>query len=884
MKKILCVLMLLASIFSIVACDNDETNEDEDSEPAIAAKVGMFFKPNKHSNSIYTIHSSVMTKTEYVMIASLQGIVAQTNASIYIIEDEDDQHWLDESVEKYNINVTNITNAWDMVTLFAEYLNENKYVLYEHTSENGVSYDNQTINYATTVSGVEKYLMISKTLEETAISKGFVKGIDVTTNEWNTEYVFTTYKDKLNPAILFHQRPDKGQLRDYSIAAKALCFYSDYTDGSDDDIKIDILQWSNPNAPILGWTENEINFIAANSLLGKVTLAADWAANLSFHSSIEEEGVIEQPNYQKEKITAQDGKHYVAIVMSDGDNIQWLLNSFASSSLYFGSEHKGDFKMTWTMSPSLYDLAPNVLQTLYNSSPSNNEFIAGPSGVGYINAAEYNSDLISEYAAYTAGYLEKTDTHAINFLDNYFDETAYKEFAKYDQVSGGVVSVGDFYLEGGGGVYWSNDKPFISVREVLWRSDSNTNHNNYYGYIERVAQRINEYSTDPTTIEGYTVVLCHAWSIGNMEYLSRFVECLDENIELVTVSELIDLVKENVVHENVESLDDVIKEDFDNNLAPISTEQYNMSDYEESPILSERSFLFVKEHVAEKWMYSCGGLQYDSAGWNGQSVVLDGSDLDDRLDTFPNSWMNAKFTLGEEDKYLQLKVNGGINADTNLRVRAIYSENNKLVSEVLLAEEYEKELNSSGYYLLNSNSSPILTYDISKFCNKTVMISIEQDDSGEGSGELVVVNKISIGASFSSISSLNSWNVSQIIDEWNGVGNIVRHEEGICLENYGTESSISCKLIVPDDMTTFRFSVRKFIRVDQEQDADAKIVVKVNDEVIREISANDDYIIVNKGEFSTFSYDLSEFSGQTVTISIITIAGEHACIDNIYFK
>lgn len=884
---ILAVASLMTFTVSCNDPENSSTSSDDENE-VVEAKLGRFFRTESHLDTIYTIRAKNMSSQEHIMITSLQGIVAQKNAAIYVIEDTDDEKWLDNIKTNEDISTFEIDNPWDLVLLFAPYLNNNQYVLFNYVGESGILYTDQSINYATTVAGVERYLMIPKTLEKKAKEFGLTLGEDVTTEKWNTQYVFETYKDKLNKTYLIHQGPLKTQLRDYAIAGKALCYYSDYDDGSSDETKANILSWAESNAPILGWTENEINFVSANSLMSKITVAADWAANLSFHSSLEQDFSIKQSKYQKEDVKAEQGKHYLAIVMSDGDNVQWMTNSFASSNLYYGSPYRGDFKMTWTTSPSLYDLAPNILSYLYDNSTVNNEFIAGPSGLGYINAAEYNKDAIKDYAAYTAGYLEATDIGVVNFLDNYIDEEAYDEFAKHDQVKGGLVSVGNYYLEGEGGVYWSNDKPFVTVRETLWRSDADTVHNKYYGYTERVAQRINQYSTDPTKIEGYTVLVAHAWSVGSMEYLSRFVEQLDDHVELVTASELIDLVSENVTHENVDTLDDITKADLNNNLCPISTEQYRLSDFNTLEALPERKFVFSSKDIADKWNYNCGGLEYDFAGWSDNKIKLDGSDLEDRIDAFPNSWMYAKFDLNDEDKYLQIKVNGGDNADTNYRVRILYEDNGKLVSEVLDSQDYDTDLNEYGYYLLGATSPSTFNYDITKFANKTVMISIEQDDSGEGSGEIVNVNKVCLVSNTDGISQLSYWNDAQLVDEWIGKGKVVYHnndKEGICLENFGEPASISCKVVVPTDATTFVISARKFIRTGNKQDKNAKVVVKVNGKVINEINDIEEngYVSVTLNTHRTFIYDFSEYAGQVVTVEIVNIEGEHACFDKVYF-
>ena len=52
--------------------------------------------------------------------------------------------------------------------------------------------------------------------------------------------------------------------------------------------------------------------------------------------------------------------------MTDGDNVQWLLGPFASSTSWFGSPDRGKVNLGWTVSPAMAEIAPNVLQYFYD--------------------------------------------------------------------------------------------------------------------------------------------------------------------------------------------------------------------------------------------------------------------------------------------------------------------------------------------------------------------------------------------------------------------------------------------------------------------------------------------------------------------------------------
>ena len=864
----LCIGACMAG--GLTACGGD------DNTPNLpAAKTGMFYKPAGFADKVYAIRESDMSGKELTTVSSLQGILAQDRAAVYIEGSVgSDADMLSNASRKYGFEVEYVTDAWELVGKFSDRIG-GKYVLYNDVADSGVSSRDLSINYAAVVSSVEHYVMVAKSEEQAAKNSGFTLGADAT--ELNTRDVFDTYKDKLNKSVLVHQEPANRYLRDYAIASKAMCFYSDFYDG-DANVKNDILAWADDNAPILGWTENEINFVTSNSTMSKVTVAADWSCNLSFFSA-ESSAKLTQTKYEERKITPQKGKHYVAVVMSDGDNIQWQTRGFASDSRYYGSTYRGDFPVTWTSAPGLYDLAPDTLGAMYNTATARDQFIAGPSGAGYVNIADYNENSLKEYAAYTAGYMEKTDMSYVNLLDNSVAPERLKYLSAYPQIKGGVWSVGNKYIEGEGAVYWSNNKPFVAARETLWRIAGDDNSNKYYGYTERVAQRINGYTRDYTKIEGYTVVLAHVWSIGSMDYVARFVADLDEDVELVTVGEMLSMIKENVPHKNA-TPNDIAPDHFDDNLAPISSEQIDWAKVRNMTATDQRLFNFTNRNDLGGFVLANAGKEYDKAVWDGShggSLMLDGSDLNDFSDILPNAWAYNMLQLSDTAHELKITVSPSTDGDANLRIRMLYEKDNGDVVANVLAGGYDKELSADGYYLLDIGKTFI--FDISEYAGKKVLLSIEQDDTGEGSGEQVFVSRVAIDPT----STREYWGVRDISREWDFDGKVEIHSEGVCLECYGEPSSIACDVICPNEYTTFKLSLRKFVRAG-EQDKDPKVAVYVNGKLVRAIGADSDYVTALEDTATVHEYDFSAYAGQKVTIKIVNTDGEHACLTGLGFK
>ena len=90
-------------------------------------------------------------------------------------------------------------------------------------------------------------------------------------------------------------------------------------------------------------------------------------------------------------------------------------------------------------------------------------------------------------------------------------------------------------------------KPFLTVRTSLWHPDG------YDGvtkeWMQEQADIINSYAADNNSINGYSAICVHAWSVTpeNLDYL---VSLLDSHIEIVNVNQLVKMITENVPHKN----------------------------------------------------------------------------------------------------------------------------------------------------------------------------------------------------------------------------------------------------------------------------------------------------------------------------------------------
>jgi len=237
-------------------------------------------------------------------------------------------------------------------------------------------------------------------------------------------------------------------------------------------------------------------------------------------------------------IETEDDVHYVTFLMSDGDNVSWLLDGFAFDEKWYGSPYRGEFPMGWTISPMLADLAPTVMERLYEDATNRDSFVAGVSGRGYFYPselpnleaeAERTNDALS-HAGLSTAYIVDTELGA-------FSSHVLAHYAVQPAIDGGFWLYYPDNAARGGEIVFSHGKPFVSVTHNLWEGIDTP---------ESIATEINGAPRTPHDPAGYSVVNVHAWSM-DLSDVSAVIASLNSDVRVVAPGQLISLVKHNVL-------------------------------------------------------------------------------------------------------------------------------------------------------------------------------------------------------------------------------------------------------------------------------------------------------------------------------------------------
>ena len=412
----------------------------------------------------------------------------------------------------------------------------------------------ESINLAATACAASRLLGIPRTLLARVGKYGLSVEFDAAnfkgTPAERQRAVWLKFRDRLRRDCLVHQVTEKegfrNRLRDFSVCRGAFTFFA--RPDTDEKFLSEVLAWADKNVPVYGWTTDEIEFVAALSRFGDYLIPCDWSFNHSY--LYREKPVFLHQKRHYPKCRADEIKHYIAFVVSDGDNVQWLERGFARESVY-GQRLRGkkNYKVSWTAAPILTQVCPEALEGIYTQA-GKDEFICGVSGIGYTNCMTYPEEYLEEYARRTAEGMSRADMRILALLDNLANlgtdaEKRLETFVAFPNIDGGIWQLDpDRYEAGGGKIFWANEKPFVSVGVSLWHPSGDPKAVTKE-WLDEIARKFDARPADIYSEKGYTVVNVHPWTV-NMEALDYFVSRLDKHIKIVTAGELVSLVKEYV--------------------------------------------------------------------------------------------------------------------------------------------------------------------------------------------------------------------------------------------------------------------------------------------------------------------------------------------------
>ncbi len=515
----------------------DDPEEEPDNgliDPAEPLDRGFIHLKGRELKSLNVISTNGLSDGEKVIVSTLAGLAARvTGDQVYINEGGPGSVWLKYLQNRYSVPVRNYHTLAPLVQHYMELGVVKGYIVYRPWSEGKSS----SINVATTLCGLLRGIAVPANLVEQVKAMGVTEELmDVTTRD--EKWLYENYKEQLNKSLAADLKPEIfHHLRDYVTMTNAFAFY-DYNARHDWSWRTSILSDLDKGAYCFGYYDlDEWGMVNNASQLGISMLPSDQAANLATLSSVYSTEGLKQRAAVKEVVT-EENVHYVTFLVSDGDNIAFNLWGLQS---YFDHDLHGQFPVGYTISPSLYDLAPSVLCWYYEHSKEGDYFVAGPSGSSYIFPSKMSDADLDDYLSKLNTSVDKSGLNICNVLDQNIMDNArvYNKYLAQPNID--AIFYTGYGEKGDGRIKFSdNGKPIIEQRNVLWEGLSSNR-----GEEAVIISQINSRPANPHSVDGYTFVFVHCWT-KDQKNIKKVIDGLNENVRVVAIDEFVQLVKQNL--------------------------------------------------------------------------------------------------------------------------------------------------------------------------------------------------------------------------------------------------------------------------------------------------------------------------------------------------
>ena len=338
-----------------------------------------------------------------ILVRSAQGIVNLEQPRIFVESHACDAHWQKFYVEHYRVPVKATLSDEGFLMEFKDCFKG--YVL---TDPKII----QTSNIAATLTGLEQWLPVHPQHHSFVKKLGLplrkdLRGQftdDVEAAQWAITNLLPDCNQKMMSTQCIHRDywVAQGQkLRDYLVYNRVfqIDLASNRKHLKERNLHYQVLQHIDPPGVQLGWhcvRDQEKEWIAEAAKRGIFSLCSTGSPNLTLHGAIPQRKSNYTQSYTDPlKVEIDRQKVYITFYLTDGDAI-WAMQNLQSDNWLH--PHRGEMPFGWGFLPSLWFMAPGILEYYYSTKKPGDYFVSPSSGAGYTyshmlpNAALYLKD------------------------------------------------------------------------------------------------------------------------------------------------------------------------------------------------------------------------------------------------------------------------------------------------------------------------------------------------------------------------------------------------------------------------------------------------------------------------------------------------------------
>lgn len=362
-------------------------------------------------------------------VATMVGIINRPQPQAYLLVDDDDVFWLRQIFGAIPQDTSPVANDDTLKTLL---------IAHRNSFQGLIIHDPDlpdTVNVATTLAGQRDGIVVSPTqAQDLQHAYKLPILVDLRTYKWRTrlqayywarqnllQHSSSRLVAGLNPA-------NRTRLRSFAVATRTFVYWldsrkylPDLSAGllSERSLMQQILSAFSPRTVHLGWFIDESSGVNLTSQRAIPVLATDLFSNLEVWTAIQPHapGASRQAQSHLDSVTSSTSNVYISFTMSDGDNLQYsqhrMLRLWRDSS-------RGSLPIGWTISPVLMQAAPAMVAYYLSTASPADEFLAGPSGAGYMFPSHWPSEHLSAFLQQTGRLMQAMNLTTLEVLDTDF--------------------------------------------------------------------------------------------------------------------------------------------------------------------------------------------------------------------------------------------------------------------------------------------------------------------------------------------------------------------------------------------------------------------------------------------------------------------------------
>ncbi len=508
---------------------------------------------------------------EHMLVESIAGLAAQAvndrrgDELVWVSGPygRDYRTWHDGLVKRLDLEDRGTFDPWQLLDRFRKAGVVRGYVLYTFDASAGKPTEerrgvDESANVATSVAGVLGGVLISADLEPRARAAGLPLLMDVRgkTPAW----CFGQFRGRLNPHFALAQDPRLPQNRDLAIADRMFVLW-----GKAEPTPA-VYRWLRPGSTILGWNAgDEGQMVSQMSAYGHVLVPTNWSLNLTACAAAAADppppaapppAPPRFPALDPRTIDFADRSAAAAFLLSDGDNVQWMMGNFCHNRDYWASPDAGRFPFAFGIpAAELERAAPPVLDYLARTRPADATVVQASGGYFYPDQfgaklpAGQRDALLAGVGRRLNGAMRRTNVRVLIVYCIDIGSPAARH--AYDVLAGqldgavGLLAIQySPYAGGNGAVFWTRDRnrvpvPVMTAKYAVWADTRQPN----TGTPEQVAAMINAAAAKAPPGQP---LLCwtiqHAWSAFPARGVAPALACaqlLGPHVRAVGIEEVL---------------------------------------------------------------------------------------------------------------------------------------------------------------------------------------------------------------------------------------------------------------------------------------------------------------------------------------------------------